>query len=296
MYHCIINPVAGRGTAPKIADEIKKFMTAKNLNIDIIITEKNTVATELAKTICKNGSKGIICVGGDGTLQEVVTGMLADKNKCNIPLGIISRGSGNDFKRSLKPLIGKTDNFLDCLQAMTTQNYVAVDAIKSDNQVFLNIANCGIDAAIVKNALPFKKILGKNAYLLAAFVSIAQHKNIKLSVNIDENTNIEGKFTLAAICNGSYYGGGIRVAPQAILTDGKIILCLVNEMSKIRALTLFPVMLLEKHVNLKEVTYFECKKVSIIPQNPQKLCVDGNLYDWQNKVNFEILPKAILVC
>lgn len=298
MYHCIINPVAGRGTAPQIATEIKNFMAQKNLQVTIKITEKDLVATTWTKKVCASGSSGIICVGGDGTVQEVVTGMLAETNCSSVPLGIISRGSGNDLKRSLKPLLGRwaEKDFLDCLQAMVAKKYTKIDAIKAADRVFLNIANCGIDANIVKNATPFKKILGKNAYLLAAFISIAQHKNIGLIVQIDESTKIEGKFTLAAVCNGQYYGGGIKIAPQALLTDGLIHFCLVDSMSKLKALTLFPVMLLEKHVNLKEVRYFECQKISIIPQNAQKLCVDGNLFDWNKKTEFEILPQAVMVC
>ena len=258
---------------------------------------KETKKAMDAANFAKEGlqSQGIISVGGDGTLQEVVSGMLDGQDKCDTPLCAISCGSGNDWQRSLN----SSQTLEARIQSIIAGKTRAIDAIRANNMglglASINIANIGLDVEIVKRAQPLKKIFGKNSYVVSALISIAKHKNHSLTVFIDDKEAINGDFTLVAICNGQYYGGNMRITPSAIIDDGKITLCLVKGLSRSKILMLFPLMLLEKHTKLKDIEYIECKKVTIISNNRQSLSLDGNIYEIDKPLNFEILPNAIQI-
>ena len=287
MYHCIINPAAGRGRGQKLIPVIKSILK----DVEINMTNSNTDAAKLAKEACAAGSNGIVGVGGDGTMQDIVTGMLDGRDSCDVPFGIISCGSGNDLKRTFC----KTDNVENCLHSMLIGKVQVIDAIRANDAACVNIANIGLDAKIVRNARFLKKIFGKSSYIISTVASVLNHKNTFMSVHIDGKEHLEGEFTLVAVCNGQYYGGGMRITPSALMDDGRITLCLINAMSGLKALTLFPVMLLGRHTGLKAIQYIECKQVTLTIKTPQTLCLDGNLYECPYACDFKILPEAIRV-
>ena len=291
MYHCIVNPAAGRGSGRRLIPVIKSFMKNHGKEIEIKETVNPMDAAKWAKEACAAGSRSIIGVGGDGTLQEIVTGMLDGHDKCDTPLGVISCGSGDDWRRSF----GQEAGAEACLAAVLGGKTKVVDAIRANDMVCLNISNMGLDVRIVRNAQPLKKFFGKSSYVISAVISILKHKNVRLVVDIGDGKVIEGDFTLAAICNGQYYGGGMRITPPAKMDDGLITLCLVSAMSRLRVLTLFPVMLAEKHTKLKAIRYIECKQITLTPLSPQTLCIDGNLYECEGSLDFKILPEALRI-
>ena len=236
-------------------------------------------------------SQGIICVGGDGTLQEVVSKMLYGQDKCDTPLCVIPCGSGNDWQRSVN--IGKTTEA--CLQALISGKTRTIDAIRANDSANINIANIGLDVEIVKRAQPLKKIFGTKSYTISAFISIALHKNKAMAIHIDGQEYANDKFTLVAICNGQYYGGGMRISPSAVIDDGKITLCVISALSRLQCLTLFPLVLLGRHTMLKAIKYIDCQKVTITPKTQQILSLDGNIHQAIGAQNFKILPAAIKI-
>ena len=242
MYHCIVNPAAGRSHGRELISVIETFMKDHGNEIEIKETTKVMDAARLAREACAAGSQGIIGIGGDGTIQEIVTGMLDGQDKCGTPLGIISCGSGNDLWRSFGLLSGQKNSVHACLTAVQGGKTLAVDAIRTNDAACLNIANIGLDARIVDNAKRFKKVFGKNAYVVSALISIFSHKNTPLTVSIDDGKEyFEGKFTLVAVCNGQYYGGNMRIAPSAQMDDGKITFLVVSKSSKaVKGLAILP--------------------------------------------------------
>jgi YegS/Rv2252/BmrU family lipid kinase len=247
-------------------------------------------AYRMAAAACP--SDGIIGIGGDGTMQEIAAGMATSAQRP--PLGIMPCGSGNDFIFTLNGK-GKInpDALLDGFFAGVRQNKTrAVDLIKVGDTACLNIANMGIDAQIVQNAIAYKKRFGQHAYLAATYKTIAKYKNIPLTVQVNGQA-FEGLFTLLAACNGQYYGGGMRIAPGAVVDDGKITLCLADGMSRPRIMIMFPSLLAQWHTRLKEVRFIECERFTLHWQGEQTLCLDGNLYPFTSPLTFEIMPKAL---
>ena len=316
MYHCIINPRAGRSRGKELISSIEDFM--KKHNKEIVIKEPISPqdSTDWVRDACLAKSEGIIGVGGDGTIQAIVTGMLRNSKECQIPLGIISCGSGNDLSRTFASFIpsvkqSEEDSLQQFLMRVIRGEHKTIDAIRVNDKVCLNVANMGLDARIVKNAKRYKKFLGGKAYLLSAIISIFQHENLGLHMFIEgeQKITIQNKeeiakveyevkshYTLLAICNGQYYGGGMRIAPSAKLNDGKITLCLIDDLSRAKAFRLFPTILIQKHMYLKDVNYLECTRIKIIPERSQiSLCMDGNLSDVTGALEVNLLPNAIKV-
>jgi YegS/Rv2252/BmrU family lipid kinase len=298
MHHIIVNPIAGKGRSMAVLPKLTQFFKANGIPFEWVQTNAPMDAYTQAQAICQQGSDGIIGVGGDGTIQEIVAGMAAVfKDTIPIPLGIMACGSGNDFmfsvmgeKRANIRQIEK--NIKSLSNGILNKETRRVDLIKAGDRAYINIANIGLDARIVKNAINYKKRFGGYAYYAAVYKSIAEHKNLKLSVEVNGEL-IEDTFTLIAVCNGQYYGGGMRIAPPAKIDDGKITLCLINGMSRLKAMALFPSILLEKHTSLSVVRFIHCSTCTLHWQGEETLCMDGNLYPLKGPVVFEIKPGAL---
>ena len=290
MYHIIVNPIAGRGRTLNKLPLLTRLFDAKNIPHKVIVTQAMMDAYTQAKAICQEGSDGIIGIGGDGTIQEIVAGM-ADSfdGPIPIPLGVFPGGSGNDFvmtlaggkKNALARYKEKNENASveDFVTAITTNRTTTVDLIKANGMAYLNIGNIGLDARVVRNAIAYKQRFGRYAYVAAVYKSIARHTNMPLKLEIDGKAQ-DGDYTLVAVCNGQYYGGGLHISPQARLDDGKITLCMVKALSRPKTMVIFPYLMLGRHHRLKAVSFCQCEEVRItLKKGTECLSLDGNLHE-----------------
>ena len=315
MYHIITNPVAGRGRSMQYQSQLVATLKEYSLECTTHVTEKPKDGYIFVKQIYEQfpNCKGIIGIGGDGTIQEIVAALAeltCNGEKVPIPLGIFPGGSGNDFamtieggkaaykKKYKKNMAAITKTLVERISANSTRT---VDLITANGEAYLVAANIGLDARIVHNAIKYKPKYGGQAYLVAAYKSIMQHKNIPLQISvidngvIKENNHIKD-YTLIAVCNNRTYGGGLCIAPPAKFDDGKITLCTVDGLSRPKLGVLFPSLLVEKHAKLKEINFIECTEVRItLPPglNTEKLCMDGNLFPVEGEIHFKILPQVL---
>ena len=329
MHHILVNPIAGKGRTLSKLPLLTRFFDAHKLEHEVLVTECVMDAYDKAKAICAKGSAGIIGIGGDGTIQEIVAGMAdAFDGTIPIPLGIFPAGSGNDFVMTLAG--GKAQALArykkkneyasahDFVTAIIANRTTCVDLIKANGMAFLNIGNVGLDARVVRNAVALKQRFGRYAYVAAVYKSIARHTNMPLTIEIDGQAQ-EGDYTLAAVCNGQFYGGGLHICPDARLADGKITLCLVKAMSRPKTMVMFPYLMLERHHHLRAVNFLQCEDVRItLKGGTESLSLDGNLHEIigqsgggfppderrylsphplpgadKGEMHFKIMPKAI---
>lgn len=295
MFYIIVNPNAGRGAATKYAALLEEGLRAAGIAHTSVLTTGVLDGYNKAREFCKEGDvRGIIGVGGDGTMQEIAAA-LADSfprgQKIPIPLCIYPAGSGNDFVMSLVPKRGSRKK--DFIQKLTERDAKTVDIISAGSATYLNIGNMGLDAWIVKNAMDLKGRYGSRAYLAAVYKSIFSYRPISLRIETN-NKSIEDRFTLVAVCNGQYYGGGLQISPMAKTDDGKITLCLVREMTRLKTMLIFPSLMLKKHMYLKAVEFLECSELKItLLDETGVLCLDGNLYPASGELEFKIYEKAL---
>ena len=315
MYHIIVNPASGKRDAHIPLKHLRDMFDGAGIEYDLLPSSSQDETYACALTAFERKSCGIVCIGGDGTVQEVVSGLVRcyrNEPEIGIPVAVLPCGSGDDLVRTLEGgkagalrKYGKLDYTKSAkavFDAVAGGRTRRIDVIKaSGNLAFLNIANIGIDAKIVYNAPPYKRFLerfkfpGNYAYLAATFETILRHENVYLEL-VADGQSFFGDYTLVAICNGQYYGGGMHIAPQASMDDGLITLCLVEAMSRPKTMAIFPSLLIGWHTRLREVSFMQCRKLSIKIQDPQWLCLDGNLYDKHSEtIDFEVLPGALRV-
>ncbi|MDO5569555.1 MAG: YegS/Rv2252/BmrU family lipid kinase [bacterium] len=214
-YVFIINPISGGGRGLKMYNRIKNICEIEKLDYDIHLTKQKNDATDIAKKY-KRDSCIIYSVGGDGTLNEVLNGIIGTKNM----LGIIPCGCGNDFYRVIKD---RQDTLFK------------IDIGKLNKVYFINVASIGIDAEVGDNVKIMKKkhipssLIYKSSIVYTFFTF--KFKEIEFILN---NTLKKGEYTIITICNGSYYGGGYCIGPSARIDDGKFDIYFVDKISKLQ--------------------------------------------------------------
>lgn len=274
-YIFIINPTAGRGRALAASDKIRKVCEEKNIKYEIHFTKEKGDAIKIAKKY--RFSKNIIfSVGGDGTLNEVVNGMVGSKNA----LGVIPCGSGNDFYRTLEKM---------------EDGMHLIDVGKINKKYFINVASIGIDAEIGENANIMKKIkIPKTQIYNASIVyTFFKYKFKDIDFEIDNTVGNE-KCTILTVCNGTMYGGGYKIAPEASLCDGYFDVYFIKKISK--GIIPFLISKLKKgtHGEEKCVKKFKANKIKFKCDTPLICGIDGETII-DNKFKIKVLEKELLI-
>ena len=292
MYYFIWNPAAGRGEAVKALPIIETVMNKHGLKYALLKTEYPGHAAELAKKAAGDkDAEAVIAVGGDGTIMETASGLV----DAGLPLACIPLGNGNDFIRNfldLRRYRAVEDKTKRCLEVLLSGQRQLVDMIMVNGSYALNIGNIGLDADVADLASKIKRVFGSMSYLVAMIKSIFTYKPLSAVVTAD-SVQKRGLFTLVAVCNGAQYGGGFVIAPQSRIDDGKLTLCLIDRMPRLKILALFPLVMFGRHTRLKEVTFINCEHVEIEYEGEAKMCLDGNIHKWKGPVSFMSLPAAL---
>lgn len=285
----IINPAAGKGKSIELVPFIEECFRDKAENAIIKTTQYPGHATEIAREYAAKGRCRIYSVGGDGTVNEIVNGIAGT----DASLGIIPTGSGNDFVRSF---IKEKMDIKDMIVRTINGEDKNIDLARVNEKYYINISSVGFDANVVYNADKFKKvpgITGSMAYLISIIYTIFLKKVCDVRIDID-GKKIEQKLILAAIANGRYYGGGIIPTPDAKIDDGLLDICLVRDISRIKMFSLFPKYIKGQHEQLKQVSFYKARKISIESKDMLCLNIDGEIVEERN-IRFEILEKSIKI-
>ena len=272
-YIFIVNPNAGKGKCrtllPKIEEECKK----KNREFEIREISEEKSGFDIALEY-KEQENVIYVVGGDGTLSVTLPALIGTKNK----LGIIPAGSGNDTYRTIKTM---------------EDGEALIDLGKINDKYFINVACTGIDAEVGNNIDKFRNTFIPssqlyNVSIVYTFVTF-KCKNIRIKTSIK---NIEDKYTILSICNGSYYGGGFKIAPKSRLTDGLLDIYYAEKMPKIKMLPLILQLKKGKHEGKRRIHKFRTNHVELELDEEITFNVDGEKYT-DRKFIIDVLPKAI---
>ncbi|MDA3814368.1 MAG: diacylglycerol kinase family lipid kinase [Candidatus Cloacimonetes bacterium] len=290
----IVNSTAGRG---KTGKKISKLVTSINehkLDFEIELTKAPQHAIQLAKDAIKKGFHNIISVGGDGTLNEVVNGVMHSGKADEVNVGIIPAGGGNDFAANFK-LTSNIDKGVDLLMKF---NLRKIDVGKIEDKYFINALGIGFDArvAIVSNKI--KYLNGLPRYLLAVIKALVSLKMVEAEIIMDTG-KINNPFLLLSIGNGLSTGGGFLLTPEARVDDGLLDICLINKVNRRRVLSLLPAAIKGKHLKEPEVVIHQSRKIEVITKNSLPIYYDGELPILKDPLHFtvELLPKKLnLIC
>ncbi|ERI95637.1 lipid kinase, YegS/Rv2252/BmrU family [Clostridiales bacterium oral taxon 876 str. F0540] len=287
----IINPAAGKGKTLKFIPLIEKIFQHRNEKYIIEVTKGVGHASELVRKYCSEEDYRVYSVGGDGTLNEVLNGIV----NTNSSLAVIPCGSGNDFIKSIYNY-SKREKIEDIFLKMIDGKDKYIDLGKVNNRYFINIASVGFDAEVAYNAIKLKKlpfIGGTLAYILGIIITVFKYKSPDLKINID-NRQFNMKALLVAVANGRYYGGGINVTPKAEIDDGIFNICNIEEVSKPKILILFPKVIKGTHSKIKEVHFTNGKNIKLTSPNEISFNIDGEISRGK-EVEFIMIPNGIKI-
>lgn len=274
-YIFVVNESAGKGKCKKILPNIEKVCKDRDIDFEIRYISKEKSGYDIAKEY-KDEENVIYVVGGDGTLGITLPGLIGTKNK----LGIIPSGSGNDTYRTIKNM---------------QKGETLIDLGKINDRYFINVACSGIDAEVANNIdklrntiIPTNQIY--NVSLIYTFVTF-KHKKMKMKTKIK---NIEDEYTILSICNGSYYGGGFKIAPKSRLTDGLLDIYYAEKMPKFKMIPLILKLKKGKHEGKRRVHKFRTNHVELELEEEITFNVDGEKLT-DKKFIIDVSPKAITV-
>ena len=292
----IVNPMAGKGKGNKYVEIIKKIFA--NIKKDGIIpndkifvetTQGIGHATTIVTQYIETYDEAIVVyvVGGDGTLSEVAQ---AIKYIDRVSMVVIPKGTGNDFSRS----INSYTSMRKIIRRSIGETPVKIDSIKIGSNTCINVLNAGLDAAIADNMNLFRKwpgISGSMKYKLAIAYTILGARNYKLKIRVDDKI-YKGMYTLVAIGNNKYYGGGVEALPYADISDGILDICLIDATTFIQKLIFLPRYSKGKHMGIKIVKLLKGKEISIVSNRKIPLSIDGEVI-LTNRFKAKIEEKSV---
>jgi YegS/Rv2252/BmrU family lipid kinase len=293
----VVNPAAGKGkNIPALLASISYACEDLKVDYDIYHTHAAGDATVYVSEKCKQNPDQhfrFYACGGDGTLSEVVNGVVGNDNA---EIAVIPAGTGNDFIRTFRH-----PEYFSAIQKQILGTAKKIDVLKYNDRYSLNIINVGFDCDVVQKVGEIKRnafVPSKLAYIMGIVAVFAKPLGKKFKVTIDDGEPIENKFMLCAMANALYYGGGFKAAPLAKLNDGYMDLCLVDVVSRLDFIRIIPKYKAGEHVdengNSKYpfVRYRKCKKVVIESEDTIGISGDGEVSPI-NKVLVEVIPNAI---
>lgn len=292
----VLNPAAGRKNAEKIVlPRIMNAVKKTDVEYEIHRTIGPGDALRFVQNKCMsmpNERMRFYAVGGDGTLNETANGAFGFPN---VEIALIPAGTGNDFPR----MFTNSSLFLDIEKQIEGQSS-PIDLIRCNERVFINMLNVGLDCAVVVKTDEMKKIPllnGSLAYLAGLSSVFATNKGYRMTVELEGETLEEAEYTLVAVGNGAFCGGGFRGVPRALFDDGLLDVSLIQKVNRRTFLSLVGSYRKGTHLENPKtnaiVRYQQCKKMSIHGAERLQICIDGEIIKERN-VTLEILPKAIL--
>ena len=204
---------------------------------------------------------------------------------------VIPAGTGNDFIKSISKYTSMRKIVLASIHAPATPT----DIIKFNKDKYcINILNLGFDAKIASNVDIFRKvplISGSAKYTLAIFYTLLKNKNYRLKIRIND-TVLKNAFTLVAIANGKFYGGGVCPEPTADTTDGILNVCAVTHTTLPQKLFLLPKYKKGKHEKINQLTHFTAQDIVVSSYKKIPVSIDGEVI-YSNKIHAKVLPQAV---
>lgn len=300
----IVNPESDKGRTRKRWKHIKEALKTFLKDYKCEFTEKPFQATEISRTAIKDGSELIVGVGGDGTMNEIANGFFENKKIINpeTALGIVPSGSGSDLSRSLKI----PSKFFDAMKVITQTSSKKIDLGKVSyrahdhiirERYFLNISDFGIGGEVVRRVDQDRKKNIKSAYLKSLISSFLLYKGKNLRVTVDGKDLPVDKYMIGAISNGSIFGKGMKIAPEAKLDDGYFDVILIKNMKTLEFFWNVKKLYSGTHLSHPKVLSLRGKRVEVEPVNNKEeilIEADGEQLGMA-PASFEILPGRFLV-
>ena len=288
----LYNPVAGRGRAARKVARLSEFLTGAGVPHDLIASDAEGDLEDKVLRIVNDGAAGVIVAGGDGSIHEVVNGLLRADN--DAALGVVPVGTGNDFAKAC----GIPLHWEDAARLLVDRLHNGVpprpvDAGRVNDRYFANGAGIGFDAKVNHLARDIRLPIGDVVYLLAVLRGLWDGvitPDVRLAY---DDSRRDGPITIANFSNGPWVGGMFHIAPMARNDDGVLDLVLAAPVSRARILALLPKLIRGTHIGEAEVTHARITRCELVATVPVPSHLDGEVQPLQTRFEIEVLEGAL---
>ena len=310
MAIVIVNPASASGSTGEWWPQIASDLRSQFGSFQVRFTKRRGDAGTLAAEAARKGAKFIIACGGDGTVSEVANGILSSGK--DVELGILPSGTGGDFRRSLEIPSQSRAAARVLREGQTVRidvgriSYIDQNG-KEAMRYFLGVASCGLSTRVIERVkaggpdwLPAntpKWIGGRISFGASMLQTAMRTTPTRLVVQLDDSHERHLLVSNLCIANARYFGGGMKIAPDAKLTDGKFDVVGIGDLSALKIFTSAPRVYTGAHLSMPEVSHALARKVSVRPADRSSevaLEIDGEL-PGRLPATFQIVPEALRV-
>ena len=254
----VVNPVSGRGKAPKLAAQFSKLARQDGHIVDVSTTQSSRIVeSQLIEAMKDRNFETVVACGGDGLVHEVIQVIQGT----NITLGVIAAGTGNDFASENGNNFKKGSKLLDVISKGQTK-LIDVGEISPKTETFVQVLSTGFDSQVNRVANGYRLKIGKIKYVIATIQIIFRFKPVSYSITHEGRTR-QLSAMLIAIANGRSYGGGMLIAPHADRNDGQLDVLILHPVSKVELLRVFPKVFKGRHVTHPAVEFVKVSSIKI---------------------------------
>lgn len=275
----ILNPFANVGRAEKQLPHIRQTFEAHGITLDVAVTERPTHATQLAHDAAQTGQyEALIAGGGDGTLNEIVNGLVrAAGDDVTMPLAILPLGTGNDFS-DMQGLARDVESVVRRVVSGNRPIQVDIGKIETNDKTYYFDNNCAaaMEAAINQQALRFKQLSGRLRYVAAVGRALMNLQEWQMRLTWDDG-ELENTLLLLSICNGPRTGSTFLMSPDASITDGLFDVVTVPRVGWGTIARVIPRIVKGTHLTHPDVTHFRTSKLQISSQPGSPVHADGEM-------------------
>jgi YegS/Rv2252/BmrU family lipid kinase len=295
----IFNPHADRGRAWDIASSLKAII-AGHTEFEWASTEYPGHAVEIARQAALDGCDAVAALGGDGTVHEIVNGLMSVPADCRPLLAAVPIGSGNDFCHN----IGIPGDHETAMQRILTGSPRRIDVGRVTDgsgrtEYWDNTLGIGFDATVTIYSYQITRLQGFSMYLWAVIQTILRnHTAPRMRIQTDQES-IDDQVLMLTVCNGPREGGGFRVAPAAEPNDGWLDFAMIRKVSRLMMFRLIPEVMNGTHGRFRQVRLGRCRRMEIKVEQPVTIHTDGEIFagftSTVSQLTVEILPEALQV-
>lgn len=266
MIDIIVNPVSGKGVGLTALEKVKKYLDENSISYNVHVLEKHGDGVNVTQDVCRSGATVIAAIGGDGTFHEILNGM----DFSNTRLGLIPAGRGNDYAVGA----GLSFDAVTAMKSIVHGRFQDRDYIQVGSRRCLNVCGTGLDVEVLRLTEKYKTFLSYNASLAKCLLKYEPYI-VRVELNGEQK---EYKCVMAAFCNGTQFGGGIKLCPDAKIADGKMNLLIVKE-PNCPTIFVMPNFVAGHHIGKYYVEHVVCEKAKIICCSSNYIELDGEIYE-----------------
>lgn len=258
MWIILFNPTSGGGKGKRYALEVERFLNERDISFEVVFGVDYQDAKDRFEESLKSNQEvisGVIVVGGDGMVHLAIQALATT----SIPMALIPAGTGNDFARALGLKIKEP---LKVLEHAFTNKPRAVDLGRVNNRYFADILSTGFDSVVNERANALTLIKGRMKYNIAIALVLSTFRPKHYSFRVDA-VDFTSRAMLIAVSNGSSYGGGMKVTPDAQIDDGLFDIMILGPVSKKEFLKVFPKVFSGAHIKHPAVKILRGRTVEI---------------------------------